>query len=176
MKTDQRTIASGLHKKSTGRTDRGFLGFLKRLGGSTRGQGLVEFALVLPLVLFLFFGVFEFGRFFYSRLTLQHAVSEAARFAVTGNVLPDTLGNPMSRAKSIIEVIHKSANTLEVDVDRVTIDPADAGGPGDVVRVSANFTFQFMIPGYTSMFPDGQLEFSVSTAMKNEPFIISQSR
>jgi hypothetical protein len=25
------------------------------------------------------------------------------------------------------------------------------------------------------MFPDGQLEFRVSTAMKNEPFIIGQS-
>ena len=149
--------------------------FSKLLGGSTRGQGLVEFALVLPLVVFLFFGVFEFGRFFYSRLTLQHAVSEATRFAVTGNVLPDTLGNPMSRARSIIEVIHRSAQTLDVDVGRVTIVPPDAGGPGDVVRISAEFTFQFMIPGYTSMFPDGELEFEVSTAMKNEPFIVSQA-
>ena len=153
---------------------RGFRALLRHLRGSRRGQGLVEFALVLPLVLFLFFGVFEFGRFFFSRLTLQHAVSEATRFAVTGNVLPDTLGNPMSRANSIISVIHKNAETLNLEVGQVTIDPSDAGGPGDVVRVSANFTFQFMIPGYTAMFPDGQLEFSVSTAMKNEPFIGSQ--
>jgi Flp pilus assembly protein TadG len=149
--------------------------FLRRAGPSSKGQGLVEFALVLPLVLFLFFGVFEFGRFFYTRLTLQHAVAEATRFAVTGNVLPDTLGNPMSRAQSIIGVIRRNAQTLDVDVDRVTINPSDAGGPGDVVTITADFTFQFMVPGYTAMFPDGQLEFRVSTAMKNEPFIIGQS-
>jgi hypothetical protein len=77
----------------------------------------------------------------------------------------------MSRAQSIISVIHRNAQTLEVDVDRVVIDPSDAGGPGDVVRISAEFTFQFMVPGYTAMFPDGQLEFEVSTAMKNEPFV-----
>jgi Flp pilus assembly protein TadG len=153
-----------------------FRALLKRLRGSTRGQGLVEFALVIPLVLLLFFGVFEFGRFFYSRLTLQHAVAEAARFAVTGNVLADTItGDPMTRAKSIISVIHRNASTLNIDVGRVTIYPSDAGGPGDVVRVSADFTFQLMIPGYTSLFPNGQLEFSVSTAMRNEPFITSES-
>ena len=54
----------------------------------------MEFALVMPLVLFLFFGVFEFGRFYFARITLQHAVAEAARFAVTGSVLHDTMGTP----------------------------------------------------------------------------------
>ena len=77
----------------------------------------------------------------------------------------------MSRANSIIAVINQNAKSLDVDVDRVTINPADGGGPGDVVSINAQFTFQFMIPGYTVMFPDGQLEFEVSTTMKNEPFI-----
>ena len=146
-------------------------GILRWFVGSSSGQGLVEFALVLPLVLFLFFGVFEFGRFFFARMTMQHAVAEATRFAVTGNVLSDTLGDPMTRAKSIIQVIAKNARDLDVDVDRIVIDPSDAGGPGDVVRVSASFTFQFIVPGYNKLTPDGELEFQVSTAMKNEPFI-----
>ena len=144
---------------------------LRRGGGSSSGQALVEFALTIPLVLFLFFGVYEFGRFYYTRLTLQHSVSEAARFAVTGSVLPDSLGNRMSRANSIIAVINLNAKNLDVDVDRVTINPSDGGGPGDVVSINAEFSFQFMIPGYTLMFPDGQLDFEVSTTMKNEPFI-----
>jgi hypothetical protein len=130
---------------------------------------------MIPLVLFLFFGVYEFGRFFYTRLTLQHAVAEAARFAVTGNVLPDTLGNPMSRANSIVAVITRNAHALDVDLDRVSIDPADGGGPGEVVTINAEFTFQFMIPGYANLFPRGELEFEVSTAMKNEPFLVGQN-
>lgn len=150
-------------------------GFLRRFFVTTKGQGLVEFAMVLPLLIFLFFGVVEFGRYYFARLTMQHAVAEAARFAVTGNVLPDTLGNPMSRAQSIVEVITRNARELDMDVDRVTIDPADAGGPGDVVQVSASFTFHFIVPGYTKLTPDGKLDFQVSTAMKNEPFYSGRS-
>lgn len=149
------------------RASRALRGFL----ASSSGQGLLEFALVLPLVLFLFFGVFEFGRFFYAKLTLQHAVAEAARFAVTGNVLADTLGNPLTRANSIVQVITRSAQNLDVDLDRVVINPADGGGPSDLVTISASFSFKFVIPGYDKLTPDGELEFQVSTAMKNEPFI-----
>ncbi len=152
----------------------GILGLLRRFWGSTRGQGLVEFALVIPIVLFLFFGVYEFGRFYFSRLTLQHAVAEAARFAVTGESLDDEEGNAMTRAQSIISVISRNAQNLNLDVDRITINPADAGGPGDVVRVSAEFTFEFLVPGYRQMFPGGELDFQVSTAMKNEPFLPGQ--
>ncbi len=162
----------GLHQRALG-----FPGRVRRSGAlrrfliSSSGQGLLEFALVLPFVLFLFFGVFEFGRFFYTRLTMQHAVAEAARFAVTGNVLADTLGSPMTRANSIVRVITASAQNLDVDVDRVVIDPADGGGPGDLVTISAAFSFRFVVPGYDRLTPDGELEFQVSTAMKNEPFI-----
>lgn len=134
----------------------------------------MEFALVIPIVLFLFFGIFEFGRFFYTRLTMQHAVAEAARFAVTGNVLPDTLGNDMSRVNSIISVIRKNAEGLSLELDRISMDPSDGGGPGDVLRVDAEFSFKFVVPGYREMFPDGELVFSVSTAMKNEPFLVRQ--
>ena len=56
---------------------------------NTSGQSLVEFAIVLPLLLLVFFGIFEFGRFYFTKLTLQHAVREATRFAITGNVLAD---------------------------------------------------------------------------------------
>jgi hypothetical protein len=141
------------------------------LGCSRAGQGLIEFTFVIPIVIFLVFGVFEMGRHYYTRLTLQHAVAEAARFAVTGGVLRDSIsGEPMTRAESISEVIRRRATTLDVDVDRITLDPPDGGGPGDIVRVTADFTFTFVAPGYRRLFPKGALDFSVSTAMKNEPF------
>lgn len=148
------------------------LGIARRSGvpGDDRGQALVEFALAVPIVLVLMFGIMEFSRHYYARLTLQHAVSEAARFASTGSVLPDSLGDPMSRAQSISTVIVRRASTLNVDVDGVTLDPEDGGGPGDVLRVSADFTFNFLLPGVRTLFPGGSLRFSVSTAMKNEPY------
>lgn len=51
---------------------------------SHRGQALVEFALGLPMLLFLLLGVLEASRWFHAYLAVQHASREAARYAVTG--------------------------------------------------------------------------------------------
>src|SRR5690349_19355935 len=49
-----------------------------------RGQTLAEFAISLPILLILLFGILEFGRLFQSWVTLQNAARQAARYAITG--------------------------------------------------------------------------------------------
>lgn len=49
-----------------------------------RGQGLVEFALVLPLLLFLLLGIIEFARAFQGWLVVSNAARFGVRYAVTG--------------------------------------------------------------------------------------------
>lgn len=49
-----------------------------------RGQTLAEFAISLPLLLILLFGIIEFGRMFQSWVTIQNSARTAARYAVTG--------------------------------------------------------------------------------------------
>ena len=56
---------------------------LKRRKGRL-GQTLIEFALILPVLLLLLFGIIEFGAAFHAWLTLEHAAREAARYAATG--------------------------------------------------------------------------------------------
>ena len=46
----------------------------------TAGQSLVEFALLLPILALLLVGVFDLGRAFHVRITLNNASREAARF------------------------------------------------------------------------------------------------
>jgi len=53
-------------------------------GQRRRGQTLAEFAISLPLLLILVFGIVEFGRMFQSWVTIQNAARAAARYAVTG--------------------------------------------------------------------------------------------
>ncbi len=48
-------------------------------------QGIVEFALVLPLTLFVVFGVIEFARVFQAWLSVQNGARFGVRFAVTGD-------------------------------------------------------------------------------------------
>jgi TadE-like protein len=54
---------------------------IARLQGRTpsRGQSLVEFALVLPIFLFMLFGLIDVGRFVYLNSTLSQAAREGAR-------------------------------------------------------------------------------------------------
>ncbi len=49
-----------------------------------RGQTMAEFALTLPILLLLMFGVIEFARIFHAWVTLQNAARAAARYAITG--------------------------------------------------------------------------------------------
>ncbi len=49
-----------------------------------RGQTMVEFAITLPVMLMLLFGIIEFGRLFQAWLTLQNAARTAVRYGVTG--------------------------------------------------------------------------------------------
>jgi hypothetical protein len=48
-----------------------------------RGQGLVEFALILPILLLVVLGIAETALVIQGHLTVQHAAREAARFATT---------------------------------------------------------------------------------------------
>jgi uncharacterized repeat protein (TIGR01451 family) len=50
---------------------------------NARGQSLVEFALVLPLILLLVMGIFEFGRVLFVFSELSNSTREAARFGAT---------------------------------------------------------------------------------------------
>jgi len=69
---------------------------------SRRGQTLAEFALTLPILLMLMFGVIEFARIFQAWITLQNAARTAARYAITGqwdeNDLSTVLGVPLTGA------------------------------------------------------------------------------
>ena len=140
-----------------------------RLLRGSHGTGLVEFALVLPVLLLLMFGIFEFGRIGLSQLTAKHAVAEATRYAVTGRQRTDPqTGEPIPRAESIRQILQESVGPLAI-ADSIVIDPADGGGPEELVTVSVSFTYVYFLPGLKDVLPS--VDFTVRTAMKNEPFI-----
>jgi len=55
-----------------------------------RGQTLAEFAITLPILLLLLFGIIEFGRIFQAWVTLQNSARAAARYATTGQYDDDS--------------------------------------------------------------------------------------
>src|ERR1043166_377552 len=143
------------------------------------GQATVEFALVLPLFVLLAFGIIDFGRLFFAQMSVQHAMREAGRFAVTGNHLtdPDKPDHTLSRVDSIIQVAQNAAQGIDVSGVQISSleggehRPGRAGGPGDTVTISITVNLKLITPLIGQFFsPDGVYTFTASTSFKNEPF------
>jgi hypothetical protein len=60
------------------------IGIFRKTKRPGKAQGLVEFAIVLPVLLLLIFGIFEFARIFHAWLTVVNAARFGLRYAVTG--------------------------------------------------------------------------------------------
>jgi Flp pilus assembly protein TadG len=134
-----------------------------------------------PLFFLLIFGVLDFGRVFFTQMTLQHALREAGRFAVTGRHLPDPTrpGRDLTRVDSIRQIAQNSAAGLSVasiSISSVQGGSGSAGGPGDTVTVSLTTNLKLITPMVGRYFgTNGVYRFTVSTTFKNEPFDPSQT-
>jgi Flp pilus assembly protein TadG len=83
-----------------------------------RGQELVEFALILPLLLLLMVGIFEFGYVVFAYNTLSNAVREGARLGSVNPVEADILG----RARNLTSGLDQGE--IDGDIWTVTITEA----------------------------------------------------
>ena len=104
---------------------------------SERGQALIEFAFLLPVLLVFLLALVDFGLALDRREVIQHAVREGARQASVG----------LSEAEIEALVVSQSQEVLtEEDVFVCYADGpggAPAGFAGSAVRVSATYTYQF---------------------------------
>lgn len=101
-----------------------------RVTRAHRGQGLVEFALILPIFLLLLFGVIEFALINASIGAFNFATQEAARFgAITGPT------DPNSDTAMLTQVIIPRVNTIvaaqlqTIEVFKANEDGSCYGGP-----------------------------------------------
>jgi Flp pilus assembly protein TadG len=148
---------------------------VRRLGDS-KGANLVEAAIVTPLLLLLTLAIVDFSAMFYCYLALEHGVSQATRFAVTGQQM-SSAGAPIGREASIKSAMRTATPTLTIpdSAFSFTFMPSTGstwasglGGANDVGRVTINYTWQFMTPLIRPFFTGGQINLRVQSTMKNE--------
>ncbi|MGC9523340.1 MAG: TadE/TadG family type IV pilus assembly protein [Anaerolineae bacterium] len=114
----------------------------------TRGQSLVEFALVLPVLLLVLLGLVDFGRVYYVTVSLYDAAAEGAAYAA---VHPDDLAEIRVRAQDATSQLV----TLQADDVSDPVFAANPPQPGTPVTVTVSYDFQFYTPVATMFFPDG---------------------
>ena len=151
---------------------------LRRLR-DTSGTSIVEAAIITPLLLLLTLSIVDFGVLFYVYLALENGVSQATRFAVTGNLMddPSNPGTNLSRDDSIKLAMRQATPTLTIPDSAFTfssMDPggagwsAGSGGPNQLAKVSVNYSWTFINPMLWAFFTGGQITLNVESAMKNE--------
>lgn len=104
-----------------------------RLVGGMRGQGLVEFALAIPVLLLLTAGIIDFGRGVAAYAQLSNCAREGARAGIW-SVTPD----------AEIESAVRSHAQLLGSIDSIIITPSTRVQDG-FVRVTVNYTYKPII-------------------------------
>lgn len=124
----------------------------RRVRERNGGQSLVEFALVLPLFLLLFFAIVDMGRAVFVYNSVTNAAREGARLAIV-NQDTTSITNRAKQQVSIAETVNPSVTVnFYKDADRdgqaETSSPCtDAGGYfGCIAVVSFESTFRPLTP------------------------------
>jgi hypothetical protein len=145
-----------------------------------RGSVLVEAAILIPLLFVALFGIVEFGRLFFMKVTIENATREAGRFAVTGNRMADP-SNPaknLPRPEAIKQYLVDQVPGIAIDKSRITIVPADGGDAGDIIKITVEYDFEFAttVPIADVFLTDNRYTIRYTTVMKNEPLFTEKRR
>jgi hypothetical protein len=110
------------------------------------GQDLVEFAIILPLLLLVAFGVFDLGRLFHAGITITNAARVGARYGA--------LFYNASEAEIIAKTREEAQNTgIDLSSTPITVSCIDNDSPpngcegGDRIRITISYNFDLILSG-----------------------------
>ena len=119
-----------------------------RLISGEQGAAALEFALVAPLFLLLWFGIMDFGLAMYAKGLITHASQEGARYGTIYHLSPPTAGNIQGYVQSYLSGAGFS--------QPVTITVTGAGGvSGTPLAVRVDYTYHFLgLPSFLAGWAD----------------------
>ena len=103
------------------------------------GQSMTEFAVILPILVVLLFGIVQFGILFNNYVTLTDAVRAGARAAAVSRQASDPVGNATSAVRTSASDLNQS--NLGVNV-------STTWSPGSPVTVTATYPYSISLLGW----------------------------
>lgn len=122
-----------------------------------RGQAVIEFAFVLPLLLLLCFGITEFGRAWMTMNIITSAAREGVRLAVV--TAPDV--------PAVEQRVRDVCDAAGVEPSSITVVPPDPADPERRVSVTVETDFE-VIPGRILGAFSGTIPLSTTSIMRHE--------
>ena len=139
----------------------------RRFWKDQKGQGLVEFAIILPVLLIILLGIVEFGLILYNQHVITNASREGARYGIV-------VRSPRRTAIEIEAVVDAYCADNMVTFGSASpvtaIDPLITSGSvfGEDLRVDVTFHYDFLIlPSFLADLTGG-LDLAAHTTMKYE--------
>ncbi len=126
-----------------------------------RGQGMVEFALLTPLVFLLFFGLFDLGGAVYTYNTLAHGTQAAASYAS----LHCGYNGSGYTSSQLSQQVLSSGQLLQAPQLTVSATPTTGNGcaqPGNAITVTSTYLYHPLTPMMQAFFPQGGLSLQAS--------------
>jgi Flp pilus assembly pilin Flp len=132
-----------------------------------KGATVVEFAIILPLLLLLIFGIIEFGLFLFNRHVITNAVREAARAGIVVRIPRLSNAEIETIARNYCEqyLVTFGAGTLNIPLPLLREDESGnplgvdeggnsiLGGFGDVLIVRATYQYDWLFLSTIGMGP-----------------------
>jgi Flp pilus assembly protein TadG len=109
---------------------------------SESGQGLVEFAIVLPLLCVLILAIVQFGVLWNNYITLTDATRAGARVAAVSR----TAGDPIGATKA---AVCNSAYNMDCTTLNPQVSPGTPWSSGSQVTVTATYPYSIDLLGIT---------------------------
>lgn len=141
---------------------------MRRHPARSRGAAIIEFALVLPILLILFFGIVEFATALYNKAVITNASREAARSGIvyigpTTHVSDDTIRSiALANCANVISYNKDAAAT-------VTVTHTDSPDfEQDLITVTVDYSYSGLGLGALLSSITGPIVLSASTTMKYE--------
>lgn len=113
---------------------------MRRSIQTAHGQSLVEFALVLPLLLILLFGIIDFGLGLSRWIVITNAAREGARLGAVGRPPSDVEAKTIAASSGLLD-----SSAVTVDYEDVGANGYPADG-GDSVVVKVTYDYQLISP------------------------------
>lgn len=138
----------------------------RRHSKSEHGAAAIEFALVLPVLLLLLFGIIEFGLLLFNKAVLTNAAREGARFGIvsatprkTDDEIEDTVTSYTA---------HNLVTFGSPNVPAVTPTHVDGQEFGDPLTVTVTYQYQFLVMNSLVPVLDENIELKAESTMNYE--------
>jgi Flp pilus assembly protein TadG len=129
---------------------------IRKILENDKGQNLVEFALILPLLLLVVIGIAEFGRAWMAKNIMTGAAREAVRILA---VPSGSIQTASDRADNVLVSAGITTATKSLDIGLVAYDP---------VSVTINYDFPVLFAGFIPGLSIDNILLTSTTTMRRE--------